>query len=946
MKIRSHVRIHIAVAVASVVSISTAGHAADSEFFEKNIRPVLAENCFGCHGADVSEADLRLDSAEDFTRALADRDLLSTEGQGLLESVVTNQTDFNHPLIELAADSHTNLLNWIQSGAEWPATVDTSMIPSMADYVAKAKREHWSFQPLTAENTSTPDVMDDNDWARSPIDHFILSKLHDAGLSPSEGAEPSHLIRRMYYDLIGLPPTYEEIQAFVADPSPDAIEATIDALLASPHYGERWGRYWLDVARYSDTKGYGREAEQYFSFPHTYRDYVIRAFNEDLPIDDFIVQQLAADQLDLGDDPRPLAALGFITVGRQFPGDRNATLDDQIDVVMRGLQGMTVSCARCHDHKFDPIPTADYYSLYGVFRSSHQPADLPLIETPDESTEAFQIYKAELDKQEKILAAFLATIDDAEKDDPEVKKKLAARRAAVRTHVNSHPNRPDRAMVLADTKPLFEPYIFLRGKAGQKGDNVPRRFLAVVSDTERTPFEHGSGRLDLARAIASEDNPLTARVFVNRVWMHHFGQALVGTPSDFGYQGKRPSHPELLDFLARTFMDGDWSLKRLHKRIMMSSTYQQSSVESFDARDSDPENELLSHFKRRRLDFEAMRDSLLVASGNLDRTLGGHSEQMIEAPFSTRRAVYAEIDRQNLPTMFATFDFPMPGAHSAGRFETTVPQQSLYLMNNAFVAEQARTVAGNTSEETTGETRIKDMYRRVFSRDASAREVQIGLGFIDAMTKTEPLQVEMPAEKTDWLYGIGSVHEESGTTKTFSEFPYWSGEAYQGDSHWPEGKFGWAKLVKHGGHPGGSDHAVIRRWTSPVDSTISFIGELHHFSSEGNGIKAYIVSSREGIIWSGEVQDDFIMTEFQGHPIRKGDTVDLVVTSNGAEAEDRFRWHPRLYLSGEDATQYPKQDWLTRFDFQGPAPVTPEPLEPWAQYAQVLLMSNEFMFVD
>lgn len=464
----------------------------------------------------------------------------------------------------------------------------------------------------------------------------------------------------------------------------------------------------------------------------------------------------------------------------------------------------------------------------------------------------------------------------------------------------------------------------------------------------RVDVNFGSGRLDLAQAIISENNPLTARVFVNRIWMHHFSQALVGTPSDFGYQGERPTHPELLDHLASTFMEDGWSLKRLHKRIMLSSTYQQSSTQLPEAINIDPENKLLWHHKRRRLDFEATRDSLLVASKELDRALGGHSENITKAPYSKRRAVYAEIDRQNLPTLFATFDFPTPGAHSAGRFETTVPQQSLYMMNNPFVAERARAIATNSYAQEPDSTleRIHAIYRDVFSRDASADELEMGLTFIDELRTVPPLKLKMPPEDSDWLYGYGEVDEASGETTSFAEFPYWNGEAYQGDEAWPEGDGGWAQLLKHGGHPGDAQHAVIRRWTSPVNSTISFIGELHHFSSVGNGIKAYIISSREGIIWSGQVQDDFIMTEFQGHPIQKGDTVDLIVASDGQEAEDKFRWHPRLYLSGEDATQYPKQDWLTRFDFKGPPPVAPDPLDPWAQYAQVLLMSNEFVTID
>jgi cytochrome c553 len=934
-------------AICKALSFSISALASEQDFFESNIRPVLAEHCYACHGSDKNEGALRLNTAEDFNRGGSHGTLLADpdNDRGSLLAVLKNNFEFDHLDIELSDTTQADLLNWIQSGAPWPQPVDTSMSSFMAEFVAAAKNDHWAFQPVT--NPPLPAIKNP-DRARTPIDHFILAKLDAANLALSPMADPHSLLRRIYYDLIGLPPTYDQVQAFSKDPSPEAIKKFIDTLLASPQYGERWGRYWLDVARYSDTKGFGREAaERYLPFPHTYRDYVIRAFNEDLPYDQFIVEQLAADQLDLGEDLRPLAAMGFITIGRQFQGDQHATLDDQIDVVMRGFQGLTVSCARCHDHKFDPIPTADYYSLYGIFRSSHLPSDLPLIGEPDESSPEYQSYKTELDERETLLADFLASLESGQKDEPENKKKADAHRVAIRKHINSHPGRPDRAMVLADTDPLFDPYIFLRGKAGQKGEKIPRRFLAVLSKETRTPFDRGSGRLNLARSIASNENPLTARVFVNRVWMHHFGQALVGTPSDFGYQGSRPTHPELLDHLAFTFMEDGWSLKALHKRIMLSSTYLQSSAQSAEATAVDPENELLWRYKRHRLDFEAMHDSLLAVSGNLDRKIGGRSENMVDPPFSNRRAVYAEIDRQNLPTLFSTFDFPTPNAHSDRRFQTTVPQQSLYMMNNGFVTEQARKIAQVSANATlSSKKRIQAIYRKVLARKASKHEVALGLAFIDGIADLPPLDLEMPKDESDWLYGYGSVDEENGQVLSFTEFPYWSGEAYQGDEDWPKGNLGWAQLVKHGGHPGDAQHAVIRRWVSPVDSTISFVGELHHFSSVGNGIKGYVISSREGIIWSGEVQDKFILTEFQDRPIQKGDTVDLIVLSNGGEAEDKFRWHPRIFLSGEDATQYPKQDWLSRFDYHGPAPKAPEPLDPWAQYAQVLLMSNEFIFID
>ena len=1115
--------ISFSVVWATVLSMALMESAQASNLFETRIRPVLAEQCYPCHSAAKADGDLRLDNREAFMKGGARGAMLlpQSDGEGLITPVLQNKAAFSHPEVTLTPQEFGDLRDWIQQGAPWPEPKQGVVKGPMADHVARAKVEHWAFQPVM--DPALPKV-DQGDWVHDPIDTFVLEGLESAGLTPSAGAAPEQLLRRMYYDLIGLPPSYEAIEAFKADHSREAIEGLIDTLLAMPQYGERWGRYWLDVSRYSDTRGFGDATNAYFPFPHTYRNYVIDAFNADKPYDQFIIEQLAADQLDLGEDQSALAAMGFITLGRQFPGDRNATLDDQIDVVTRGLQGLTVSCARCHDHKFDPIPTADYYSLYGVFRSSHLPSELPLITEPDTSTPAYQEYAAELEKREKALTDYLAqvqvellnetrartteyldfvyrilhapddkaikadhkqqelswettqdwlkaleskgtvkdsvfglwwalaqlgpeefeasvtehirgyldatktenpmaiavkshflsaqpqamtevnafygellnTVDQEWKDllaahsqrialgveapfptvlpDPNrevlrqvlygadapanipsekveqrvsymVRRKIGERRTAIGRHISTHPSRPDRAMVLNDRGSLYEPYVFERGREGNKGDAVPRRFLEVLAKGERSPFETGSGRLDLAKHIVDPKNPLTARIMVNRIWMHHFGQALVGTPSDFGYMGEKPTHPALLDHLATAFVEGGWSIKAMHKKIMLSSTYLQDSASNDAAMAQDPDNKLYWHYPRRRLDFEAMRDTLLLAADNLDMQQGGLSVDITEMPYPNRRTVYAEIDRQNLPAVFATFDFAAPTAHNAKRFETTVPQQSLYMMNNPFVAEQARTVAAN-AHAAEAEIRIESMYRKVFARKPTSRELELGVAFVEGMGDVPPLEIEMAEQKTDWLYGYGVVDEQSERTTAFTAFPYWSGEAYQGDADWPEGALGYAQLTRLGGHPGDESHAVIRRWVSPVDSTISMVGELHHYSAMGDGIRAYIVSSRHGILWSSDLQDGMVLTEFQDSPIQKGDTVDLMVSSKGESAEDAYRWHPRLYLSAPDAAMYPKQDWLTRFDYVGPPKEAPEPLDAWAQYAQVLLMSNEFIFVD
>ncbi len=612
------------------------------------------------------------------------------------------------------------------------------------------------------------------------------------------------------------------MDAFVHDPDPDAYEQLVDHLLASPHYGERWGRYWLDVARYADSKGYVFEEERRYPFAYTYRDWVIRSFNDDLPYDQFVTQQLAADLLPLGEDKHPLAALGFLTLGRRFLNNQADIIDDRLDVVGRGLLGLTVGCARCHDHKFDPIPQRDYYSLYGVFASCTEPKELPLLEKP-ERTPALIAFEAELKKREEAVtkyraerlaavlkqarepatvATYLKAAREARGLDQQKRRELARNRnlsalllgrwadalakasppddpaklaewlarpegqetlkrvldvpaAQVDQLFNradrnklrdlqrqadqlraTSPAAPPRAMVLADLPNPVEPYVFLRGNPGNRGPKVPRQFLEVLAGPERKPFTHGSGRLDLARAITSKDNPLTARVFVNRVWDWYFGRGLVTTPSDFGMRSEPPSHPELLDWLAARFVADNWSIKQLHRLIVLSATYRQSTEGSPQSVAGDPENRLLSRQNRKRLDLEALRDSLMFVAGQLDDKVGGPPVSLTAAPFSHRRTVYGFIDRQNLPGLFRNFDFASPDTHSPHRFTTTVPQQALFLLNSPFAQEQAKALA-KRAEAVAPEQRVKRLYRFVYGRAPTADEIDLGLAFVRTTPATE-----------------------------------------------------------------------------------------------------------------------------------------------------------------------------------------------------------------
>ncbi|MBX3178292.1 MAG: DUF1553 domain-containing protein [Candidatus Hydrogenedentes bacterium] len=928
--------------------------AGDTEFFERSVRPLLVEMCLSCHGPDDPGGGLRLDAPP----------ALSTDA---LREVLQNRSP-SHPPVELSAAERETFLDWIGRGAPWPARAKKSYQRlSMDELIAVARRNHWAFRPVA--EPALP-AIGDTAWPRSPIDTYVLARLEKAGLSPAPRASRRTLVQRAYHDLIGLPPTLAEIEAFENDPAADAYDRLIARLLESPHFGERWGRHWLDVARYSDTKASAFNDDRLFPFSYTYRDYVIRAFNVDLPFDQFILHQLAADKLELGDDKRPLAALGFLTLGKVSGASIHDRIDDRIDVVTRGFLAMTVNCARCHDHKFDPIPTADYYSLYGVFRSSREPERLPVIAAPDTSSPAYRDFERRLAEAEAarddlavaLRAKALETArgkaaSEAEAlesvqgngflkyiDQPD-RVRLRQRDTAVDRIRNTHPARPDSAMALEDAPELYDPVIFVRGDAGIPGKAVPRQFLAVL-DADRTPWTEDSGRLELARAIASKDNPLTARVFANRVWMHLFGAPLAGTPSDFGLQGEEPTHPELLDYLAARFMDSGWSTKTLIREIMLSSAYQQSSDASDAGQATDPENKLIWRQNRRRLGFEVMRDRLLAASGNLDLRMGGAADNITEPPFANRRTVYAEVDREALPAMFRIFDFATPATHTPVRFETTVPQQALYLMNSPFVAEQARLAAALpevASKEAPAE-RVRALYQAILAREPVRREVELGTFFVDGQDVAD---VHIPERQPPrWLYGYGAIDEATGQVTSFTEFPHWTGEAYQGGETLPDAAIGYAMLNRLGGRPGGPQHAVIRRWISPADSLVSLVGELFHFSPAGDGIRAYVISSRSGILWQGDLQDQMLPTVVDDSEIRAGDTIDLVVTCKEDDQEDHFRWHPRIYLTGENASSFARQDWISRFDFEGPPPAPAVPLQPWEQYAQVLLMSNEFMFVD
>jgi mono/diheme cytochrome c family protein len=745
--------------VAVVLSTAIPALAADppsaeqTEFFEKHVRPLLVEQCVSCHGPKKQRAGLRLDTAEGLKKG-ADEGPVVVAGEpdksSLIQAVRRKGEYPMPPDKPMSAEQVAVLEAWVKGGAVFPAGTTKA--------VAADWKTHWAFQPPKEPTIpANPDRK-----VGGAIDSFIAIKLAEQKLTPTARADKRTLARRAYFDLIGLPPTADELDAFEKDADPKAWDKLIDKLLASPHYGERWGRHWLDVARYADSKGYVFTEDRNYPYAYTYRDYVIRSFNDDKPYDHFVIEQLAADKLNLGDDKKALAAMGFLTVGRRFSNNIHDITDDRIDVVTRGLMGLTVTCARCHDHKFDPIPAADYYSLYGVFASSNEPKDLPQIGEPENKLE-FEKFKVEHGKLEQAVA-------------DEAAKRLAAKKQGVAGLVGGigfqppeqrllnradrdeiaklqrkadkfraeSPGAPPRAMVMVDNPRPAEQVVFLRGNPGNRGPSVVRQMPVAVAGEKREAFKDGSGRLEMARAIASKDNPLTARVFVNRVWAWHFGAGLVRTTSDFGLRTERPSHPELLDWLTRRFLEDGWSVKKLHRRIMTSDAYTRSSVTTPDAAKADPENKWLSHFTRTRHDFEAMRDSLLSAAGTLDRTVYGRSADLFKPPFSKRRAVYGSIDRQNLPGTLQAFDFASPEQHTPQRFQTTVPQQALFLLNSPFVADAARAVVARVqtakalAPALSAEAEVTLLYRAVLSRSPTKEEAAMAVEFVTVAEKDKP----------------------------------------------------------------------------------------------------------------------------------------------------------------------------------------------------------------
>ena len=931
----------------------------------------------------------------------------------------------------------------------------------------KARQEHWAF--TFPEKVEIPQKYKN---LENPIDAFIQEKLDKAGISPSPEADRKTLVRRVYQSLTGLEPGYEEVEAFINDGDSAAYDKLVEKLLKSPRYGEKWGRHWLDVARYADGKGFSQPGQSaLFPYSWTYRDYVIRSFNEDRPFDEFVKQQLAADLMKLK-DRRDLAALGFIRLGQDYR-DMKERPHEMVDVATQSFLALTVSCARCHDHKFDPIPTADYYSLFGVFKSIREPRmdEYPVIYESDDPVQkkAFelqfkkhndamidfkkfaagklldvvyrslhdylkqvsfnqlkmkpgirtsnslrdvlaqylmnseevkkssflklwnlvirdskntakhvksviasedtpkvlkdQLIELENPKRNDVLKLYIKLVEDLNRTSP---KELASlmkdyslfftavvlREQDLLRFVNSgiadlktkylklagelkqawsYPGGPAKAMIVKENSQPYDPYIFLRGQRDQRGPDVPRRYLQILSKDDGI-FRKGSGRLEFAERVAAKDNPLTARVIVNRIWAWHFGKGIARNPSNFGILGAKPSHPELLDFLAVWFMDNGWSIKKLQKLITTSQAFKQSGDFRPAAAAIDGENVLLWRRTPERKSWEALRDSIIQVSGSLEHKTGGVPLSLLSSKEANVRTVYGLLDRRNLPGPFKYFDFPSTTVSCEERSRTISPQQGLFLMNSEFSARYAQKIAesltGSDSEK------IDSIYKKVFSRLPNEKEKKAVQKFID---EARELYKNIYSR---WEYGYAGLDGDG--IKDFTAFKVFKDGRWQAGEKYPDPVAGYAFLSAQGGHPGkGENKAVVRRCNFYADGTVKISGKMIHLNKkDGDGIKVFILHNGKRIgEWKSK--GNAIPTDSGEIRVKAGDRIDLVVEPGKTFVADKFEWPMEMTMKMQGAV-----DTWSVFDIFSNEQKSGIKYSVWSCLAQTLTMSNEFLYVD
>ena len=710
-------------------------------FFEQKIRPVLAEHCYKCHSTRSKKlkAELYLDSREGLLKGGETGPVVvpgKPEASLLVRAVVYLDNELEMPPNKKLPDKViADLQEWIRIGAPWPEEKPTQNAEQAAEGRdwKKLRLESWAFRPV---NKPTPPETKHQELVHNPIDQFVLGKIEKRGLEPLGKAGKRVLLRRIHLDLTGLPPTPAEMKTFLGDQRKDALDHVIDSLLKSSHYGERWARHWLDTARYSDgLGGFGDNGPLPGAW--RYRDWVVDCFNRDLPYDQFVKQQIAGDLYT--EDPLAFYGTGFFAIGPNYKsdgGDPEAkaqaeaeTLADRIDTFSRAFLGLTVQCARCHDHKFDPIPQKDYYSIAGVFRNSRthkrSAASAEMTKKYNDHQKAIK----ELEKQIKSLNEEKKKAPENTADNPDLPKLQQELNKLKKT---MPPKPGGEVHVLADSGNK-DMHVAIRGDLRKKGEIAPRQFLTIMTGGNGPVFKQGSGRKELAEAVFEAGKPLAARVMINRIWQYHFGHGLVRTPSNFGSLGEKPSHPLLLDWLSAAFEESGWSIKKMHRLILSSATYQRSSRFHQANFDKDGDNRLLWRMSPRRMEIEVWRDSLLAVTGELDRKIGGQPTDKI---FDVkRRTLYTTIsrngDRFASDEFLRLFDFPSPASTAPKRATSTVPQQYLFMLNSPFMIARARVFSERLQkEEKDDPARITQAYALLYGRQPTEEETRIGLAFL------------------------------------------------------------------------------------------------------------------------------------------------------------------------------------------------------------------------
>ncbi len=994
---------NLVIAVMLLVSQSCRGQELT---FETHVRPILKAHCFDCHGAEEDpkgKLDLRLvrlmvKGGESGTAI----ELGKPDASLFLRRIKAGEMPPGQ--VKVSAREIEVLEKWIAAGAKTARAEPAEIGKGLG--ITDEERSYWAFRPL--KRPAVPQTKNPKLEARNSIDAFVLAKLQERDLAFGPEADQATLFKRAYFDLLGLPPSRDEVEDFVNDTEPDAYERVIDRLLASPHYGERWGRHWMDAAGYADSDGYSN-ADVDRPWAYKYRDWVIRALNDDKPIDEFIVEQLAGDEFLNGkfanlspSDIDRLTATGFLRMVSDGTGDgsvdqdlaKNAVMAETLKMVSSSLLGLTVGCAQCHDHRYDPISQVDYYRMRAIFEPSLNwkrwqgrlktlytdadraasaaiEADVAKVAAEKNTKQTEYMAKAlelELAKHPEDLRGKLrdAYNTPGDKRSPEQQQLLKERPSVNISPGVLYQYLPKEADELKafDTrmdemraKKLVEEFLhclaeedgepppthlFHRGDHRQPKEVIKAAMLEIATPPGQLiefpvndPSINSTGRrLAFAKHLVSGRDPLFPRALANRLWMHHFGRGLVGTPGDFGQLGERPTHPELLDWLALEVMSGSntnasspLSFKRLHRLLMTSTVYRQSTARRPELDPVDPSNLLLGRMSVRRLEAEAMRDRVLAASGSLSNAMFGKPIAIAEdfvgqvvVNDMSRRSVYVQQKRSKPETLMRAFDAPVMECNCDKRPASTVATQSLMLMNSEFALKQAGLLAA-----------------RVRLEAAAMSSKPLPFEFDPSLLPLRPGDL--------WQIGYGEFDGSTKRTKSFTKFAHWTGSQWQGGPIVPDPAIGYSFLNAAGGHTGNDQqHATIRRWTAPIGGTVSISGSLHHLSENGDGVRSRVVSSRTGLAAEFIAEHKTVDANIAAIEVQPGETLDFITDCRESVTSDSFAWSITIKLKGTDGKEIA---WAADKGFPGlpTPPMTNQIAAAWQIAYHRPIMPTEFAAV-